>query len=195
MKKELLERYNGFSNEFLKKVLFSEDETYTTVAKQCALEVLEKRNPNIKQELEEQKNNLSQNPTLNEEQLKSTNSNTIPLFAKELTSLFAVIFTPIHGLTLLLINANKLKKSSKPIYLTGLIYLSIVFIIPFDQPGISRTLPLLLNISFAYIISNYLWKKVMGDIIIEKKQDWIRPFIVSVITIVPFIYSVIKNDL
>jgi len=142
----------------------------------------EKKQVNIKQAIEEEKkkSNLTDDPNAPE------------LHSKRVITVFAGLFSTIFGAVLLAYNLKQTEnlKGRNQVLIFGILY-TITSIVIINLININTNLALFFNFGGAAILTEYFWNKFLGKEIKHRKRSWVKPAIISVIIIVPFILALI----
>lgn len=113
------------------------------------------------------------------------------LYSKRVITAFSVIFSTIFGAAILMSNLKKKgeKKGRIQVLIFSLIY-TVGLIFTVNSVSSSKfTLPL--NILGAILLNEYFWNRYLGKNIEFEKKSWVKPALISVTVIIPFILAIL----
>jgi Na+-transporting methylmalonyl-CoA/oxaloacetate decarboxylase gamma subunit len=115
----------------------------------------------------------------------------LELHSKRVIYVFSTVFSSIFGAVLLMYNMKQTdnQKGRIQVLIFGILY-TIAGIVIINQLNINTNLTLLFNIMGAVILNEYFWNKYIGKHIKFRHRSWIKPAIISVIIIIPFILAI-----
>lgn len=127
------------------------------------------------------KNNLTDDPNAPE------------LHSKKVIRVFAILFSTIFGAVLLMFNMKETDNSKGRIQVLvfGILY-TLASIVLINLLNIkSNFLALFFNLAGGAILTEYFWDKFIGKEFKYRKRSWVKPAIISIIILVPFLLAAI----
>ncbi|CAL68433.1 hypothetical protein [Christiangramia forsetii] len=111
------------------------------------------------------------------------------LYSKRVITAFSLIFSTIFGAVILMSNLKKKgeKRGRIQVLIFSIIYTTGMIITIHSLATTNLTIPL--NILGAIILNEYFWNRYLGKDIEFEKKSWLKPAIISVTVIIPFIVA------
>ncbi len=203
MKKNLfLEKFEHKSDSELEHII-SDEKSYVEEARVAAIEILKRRNGKSKEledaqnkiRLKKEQERIRQEKVIADEKKKNNltdDQNAPELHSKRVITIFSAVFTTIFGAVLLMYN---MKQTNNPkgriqVLVFGILY-TVASILLINLIKKQTNLAIIFNLAGAGILTEYFWNKFIGKEFKYRKRSWLKPAIISVIIIIPFVLALI----
>lgn len=199
---KFVEKFQDKTDSELQNII-SDKKSYVEEARLASIQILKERNGNsleletAEKELREEKEKKVAIQKQNEEdQIKKNyltdDPNAPELHSKRVITVFSAIFSTIFGAVLLMYNMKQTKneKGRIQVLIFGILY-TILIILIVNALKTSFNISIILNLIGAYILNEYFWNKFIGKEFLYRKRSWVKPAIISVIIMIPFILAII----
>lgn len=205
------EKFKSKSDKELEYIMNSTDQFYVEEARLAAIYLLEVGNGSSQKlaterikiqatkekretEKERRKAEVSQQVEVRKKKSDVTDDLNAPeLHSQTAIAIFSAVFSTIFGTVLLMYNMkliNNLKGRNR-VLIFGIIWTIFTITISSVISYKSSLVPLIFNLSGAAILTGYFWNKFIGKEFKYRKRSWIKPAIISVIIMIPFLLAVI----
>ena len=192
-----LKKFESKSDEELKQII-DDKKTFSEQARIAAISILKERNVHIGfTEKAEAEIKVIQEKRADKEKTNfvTDDPNAPELHSKNTIYFFASFFSTIFGAVLMLQNFREVgnNKVKNQVLMFGILYtlFSILLIITLNIKG---NFMMVMNFGGAGILINFFWNKYLGKKIKYRKRSWIKPAIISVIIIIPFLIAFIFGE-
>lgn len=132
---------------------------------------------------------------LNREEESEVDTDAPELYSKRVITLFSALFSTIFGAVLLMKNMKETDnpKGKQQVLIFGILYtIGCLFII--NMLDTSTNLAILFNLAGAGILNEFFWNKFIGKELSYHKKSWIKPAIISMLIMIPFIFALIYGE-
>lgn len=202
---KFIEKFQDKTDSELQNII-SDKKAYVEEARMASIQILKERNGHS-QELEAVEKELieakEKKVTFQEEDIKEHNKkdyltddpNAPELHSKKVITVFSALFSTIFGSVLLMYNMKQtgnVKGRFQVLAFAVLYTIAIITIV--NSLKTSFNITIILNLLGAYVLNEYFWNKFIGKDFLYRKRSWIKPAIISVIIIIPFILAMIYGD-
>lgn len=205
-----IEKFELKSDKELERIMNSSDKDFVEDARLAAIYLLEKRNGKsvetqnaqmIIEEKNEQVNIALEKSRIEaEKRIQHTKKrsyltddpNAPELYSKIVITVFSTIFSTIFGAILLMYNMKQTnnQKGRIQVLIFGILW-TIASILVLNYIGLKANFSIIFNLVGAGILTEYFWNKFIGKEFEYRKRSWIKPAIISVIIVIPFILAII----
>ncbi|WP_430966688.1 hypothetical protein [Spongiimicrobium sp. 2-473A-2-J] len=183
--------------------IIADKKAYVEEARIAAIQILKERKGKTA-DLESAENEIktvqeeraiAHQKTAEEEKKKSSltdDQNAPELHSKRVITVFAGIFSTIFGAVLLMYNMKQTgnQKGRTQVLIFGILY-TIACVAILNALEARANLALIFNLAGAGILTEYFWNKFIGKSFKYRKRSWIKPAIISVVIMIPFILAII----
>ena len=192
-----LKKFESKSDNELKRII-DDKKTFSEQARIAAISILKERNVHREfTEKAEAEIKTIQEKRADKEKINfvTDDPNAPELHSKNTIYFFASFFSTIFGAVLMLQNFREVgnNKVKNQVLVFGILYtlFSILLIITLNIKG---NFMMVMNFGGAGILINFFWNKYLGKKIKYRKRSWIKPAIISVIIIIPFVIGFIFGE-
>lgn len=191
------QKYQNKSSEELKTII-SDKSTFVEDARLAAHNILQSRGEMSAQEQVDIKNAPSKVPhkahsqTPKSTSYLTTDINAPELHSKKVITIFSVLFSTIFGAVLLMYNmkASGNAKMRLPVLVFGILY-TLLSIITIAQLDIQSNIAFIFNFLGAGILNELFWNKYIGKETKYRQRSWVKPAVISLLIITPFVLAMI----
>jgi cation transport ATPase len=166
--------------------LLDEKRGATEETKMIAEEIHQKRQEEIQK--------AQKNQELEKKEKYQTDDIAAPeLYTKKTVFILSILFSPLVGVVLLIMNFNRLKNrvGITQVVQIGLAYIVlVVFASNFLE---IKPLQYVINFGGAYLVSEWFWNRKIGKKTLHRPRSWIKPAIISAILSAGVLYLIMQG--
>ena len=202
---KFIEKFQNKTDSELEYILENK-KSYNEQAVFASIQILKERNgessvlKSAEEEIEteKEKKEITQRKAVEENKKKDNitdDPNAPELHSKKVIMVFSGLFSTIFGAVLLMYNMKQTENKTGRIQVLifGILY-TIATLVVVNLINISGNIALIFNIAGGGILTEYFWNKFIGKNFEHRKRSWIKPAIISVLIIIPFILAAIYGQ-